>query len=256
MRNLKKIQKNLKDNPEILDQVLTGLDSFASIKKEDIPSFDEVYGDIIKDPYINKQKSNQKIKPFSLKKVILIPVGICIVLTVFFITPAGKAFAENISRTVVQWFDSGVSIQYGKGDLNDESDQPISTNYDSIQSVRDATKQQVAWNKDNRIQGKISATQYGAELQIVTKYLSQENSEITITQTIITEGESGWGATISSDGGTAVDVVMPDGSHFIGYVNDDYCTAINYQSNASIEVFSEDSEYDSFIKFIKGILVE
>lgn len=256
MRNTKKLQKNFKDNPEILDKVLDELDKFTSIKKEDIPSFDEVYGDILKDCCVIKKNRNQSSKHFFLKKAVLIPACICIVLGAFFITPAGKAFAENISGTIVQWFDSGVSIQHGKSDLNDESNQLISMDCVSIQDVRDATKQRIAWNKDNHIQGRVFVTQYGSELQIVTKYLIPKDSEIIINQTILMEGESSWGATISSDEGTAIDVVMPDESHFIGYANDNYCTAINFQNNISIEVVSEDTDYDSFVEFIKGIVIE
>lgn len=259
MSNLKKIQKNLKGNPDIYDKVLYGLDSYASIKKEEIPSFDEVYGDILNNHIESVNKSNvkpQKHTSFFIKKAFYVPACICIVLAVFFFTPTGKAFAEDICRTVVQWFDSGVNVQHGKGEVMTETDEPGSILFASIQDVRSETNQKIAWNKDNKLEDKFSLTYYGAELKIISNYLTQKDEEITITQSILTEGDAEWGATISSDGGTAVDIAMPDGSHFIGYANDNYCYAINYQNNTSIEVFSEDTDYDSFIKFIKGILVE
>ena len=258
MSNLKKIQKNIKGNPDIFDKVLYGLDSYASIKKEEIPSFDEVYGDILNNHIesVNKNEKSQKHTSFFLKKAFYVPACICIVLAVFFFTPAGKAFAEDIYRTVVQWFDSGVNVQHGKGEVMAETDEPGSILFVSIQDVRSETNQKIAWNKDNNLKDRISLTYYGAELKIISNYLTQKDEEITITQCIMTEGETEWAATISSDGGTAVDIAMPDGSHFIGYANGNYCYAINYQNNRSIEVSSEESDYDSFIEFIKGILVE
>jgi len=71
MRNEKQIQKIFKDHPEILDKVLEGLDSYTSISEEGVPSFNDVYGDIIKEhfgAYENK-KIEPKKKSIFLKKV-------------------------------------------------------------------------------------------------------------------------------------------------------------------------------------------
>lgn len=260
MGNEKKIQKSLKENPEILDKVLNGLDRFASIKKEDIPNFDEVYGDIIKEhleSVENREITKQKTKSIFFKKAFYVPVSICIVLGIFISTPTGHAFAKNIYQTIVQWFDSEVNISHGKSDLIVETDGSNSTYYKSIQDVRDATNEKIAWNTENSIKDDILVKKHGDELRIVTKYSiqkysTQKYSEITITQIIIEE-ETEWNTNISSNGGTEIDMTMPNGTHFIGYANDNYCYAINYQNNACIEVFSEDSDYDTFIAFIKGI---
>ena len=258
MNNIKKIQKSLIDNPDILDKVMDGLDSFASLKKERIPHFDEVYGDLIKEHLRSSHTSEEptrKQTPLFLKKAFYVPVSICLMLGVFFFTPIGKA-AENIYRTVVQWFDSGVKIHYGKGEVIEDTEQLNSVYYESIQDVREATKEKIAWNKDNSIIGNIVLIRNGAELQIVTKYSTQQNIEIMVTQSIVTKGETEWNTTINSEGGTPIDIIMPDGSQYIGFAKDNYCCAVNFQNNTCIEVLSDNSDYDSFINFIKGIQVE
>ena len=127
MRNEKKLKKYFADHPEVLDKVLAGLDKYTSMKKEDIPAFDEVYGDIIKE-YLEDNKNRtikieRKKRPLILKKAFYIPVGICLALGIFFATPVGQAFAKNIYHTIIQWTDSGVNMYHGENGKPVETDE-------------------------------------------------------------------------------------------------------------------------------------
>ncbi len=259
MSKEKKLQKLFKDHPEIRDKVFEGLDCYTSIKKENIPDFNEIYGDIIKN-HLEDNKGDeieirQKKKSIFLKKAFLIPVSICIVISIFFITPAGQAFAESVYLTVVQWFDSGVNIHHGNSTEIADIEEPDMTYYKSIEDVRVATNEKIAWNNDHKIIDDISVEYKGAQLRIVTDYLTSSNSKITINQTII-EGATEWDTNINSIDGEAIDITLADGIHFVGYVDSKYCFAIAYYDNTSVQIFSEESDYDSFVAFIKGIQID
>jgi len=190
-----------------------------------------------------------------LKKAFLIPVSIFIIIGVFLITPTGQAFAENVYHTVIHWFDSSVNIHHGKSDEIVETDELNIAYYKTIQDVRDVTNEKIASNNDNSIADDILVEHNGAELRLVTNYSTSSNSEITITQAII-EGNTEWNTNISSDDGIAIDITLPGGTHFVGYVNDNYCLAVAYQNNMSVQVYSEKSDYDSFTGFIRGIQID
>jgi len=259
MKYEKKFKKYFADHPEVLDKVLAGLDKYTSIEKEDIPTFDEVYGDVIKvyqkDNKNKEIKVEQKKRPLFLKKAFYVPVGICLVLGIFIATPTGQAFAKNIYHTVIQWTDSGVNIYHGENDEPVETD-ALSTNYyKTVEDVRSAANEKIAWNIDNSILGDITLEYNGSEQRIITKYsAATTGSEIIITQTIC-DGDTEWGVSIPSNDGKPIDVTLNDEIHFVGYAGSD-CYAVAYQDNMSIEVFSENLDYDSFVAFIKGIRVD
>ena len=248
-KNEKVVKEFFEDHPEVLDEVLKGIDEYIAIKKGDIPSFDEVCGDITKE-YRTKNKKKRSI---FLKKSFLIPVSICLVIGIFFVTPVGQACAESVYHTVIQWFDSGVNIYHGEESAQTEE---LDTEYyQTIADVRAVVSEQIAWNSNNSILDNIELEDKGTETQIVTNYSISSDSEITITQTII-EGNTEWDTDITSNGGEAIDVTLDDGTQFVGYSSGNYCYAVAYLDNTSIEVFSENSDYDSFVAFLEGIAID
>lgn len=254
MRYEKKIRKYFEDHPEIRDKVLEGIDEYTSIKNENIPSFDELYGDTIrkykKKPTRIKLKQNKK--PLFVRKALLIPISLCLAIGVFVLTPVGQALAKNIYQTIIQWFDSGVNIHHGTSNVPPESTESTVKYFKTINDTKTAIDEKIAWNIDNNIIDTISVSYTGIEIRIVTNYATSSNSEITITQTIL-DDDTEWDANISSDNGMAIDLLLDDETHFVGYVNNNYCFAIAYRENTSVEVFAENTEYDSFVSFLEGI---
>lgn len=253
MKNAKRINEYFAQNPEKLNQMLEGLDRYSSIKKEDIPDFDEIYGSVIKE--YKEKASNREKKPLFLRKALYIPVGACLVIGIFLVTPTGQAFAQNIFHTIVKWFDTGVNIHHGISENATDNEQMNVAYYENVESVREAIKKEIAWNSKENILNDIEVKTDISETRIVTTYVTSVNSSVIITQTIF-EGVTEWDTNISSLNATPVDITMPNGSHFIGYMSDGYCYVINYYNNMSIEVFSEDSDPDTFIEFIKDIRID
>jgi hypothetical protein len=260
MRDKKKIQKYFEGHTETLGKVFDGIDQYTSIKKEDTPSLDHIGGNLIEE-YLGKKHdeeltlNSQRRSPFILRKAFLIPVVICIVIGIFFATAPGQAFCESIFHTVTQWFDSSVNIHHGDEDSPIEAVEPDTTYYDTIEDVRTAISEKIVYNIENSITQDVLVQNNGSELRVVSTYSTASNSEITVTQTIF-EDNTQWDTNITSNDGKAIDITLANGTRFVGYVSDNYNYAVAYQGNIYVEIYSENSDYDTFVAFIEKIQIE
>lgn len=265
MRKQKKVKKYLIEHPEILEAMQQEMDQYSEhrIDDNDIPSFEDFLSrhELIAQHYREYKSTEvepniQKAKPQWYRRKSLIAVATALIIIIIFsLTPMGQAFASNIYKTVVNWFDGGVNIQHGQSDSSGAVIEPQTEYFSSIEEISSKYDISVIYNREleKNDDFKVETTDKTL-VRISANYLIGDH-EISLIQTVYFDNTE-WDTNISFDDGQSIDYTTNDSIRFLGYVEENSGYAIAYQDNMSIEVFSEKIDYNEMISFIKGLSVE
>ena len=261
-----RIEKYFKEHPEVLDELKSQLlqysDTIDQLDDADIPDFQEFLArnKIVAEHYNKADRRSINIschfsKPWYRKIGFVLPVTLALLICCFLaFTTTGKALAESIYQTVIRWFDHSVSIQHGSEIASEEPSNIATHYYDSLSDVQSLLNVSIAQNHQAVLCEQILVTQIeGVSSVIKSTYLS-DSHQIVITQTNFM-GDTRWSSNLQYDDGTAVNETA-DGVQFVGYVLDNHGFVIAYTEKTSIQIDSEDIDYDRFVSFIKGMVIE
>ena len=263
----RKLKKYFLQHPEKLESLREEVQQFSNhmdriIKDEDIPSFDD-FLDRHKNiaPYFDKSqqkhqlKSGSKYKPLYKRFGIVIPTTIALILCVFMVfTPVGKALADSIYKTIVHWFDDSVNIHHGLNDASEENQNSVAEYYSTIEDIQSKLNTSITYNNQAELYEEIEVAKDDFSTKIKSTYLFN-SQQIIVTQAIF-EIETEWDSNIQFNDGKPIDEALDDNTRFIGYVQDGFGYVIAYINNMKIEIYAENIEYDHFISFIRGMVID
>jgi hypothetical protein len=262
MRKKDAVKKYFRSNPEKLDtikeEVNQILENDTQIKDEDFPDFDQflMRNKTIAQYYEDNKQNNSYIKKNKLwykRKIVLIPIAISIFLLFFVLTSPGNALAENIYKTVVQWFGDSVNIQYSDSITPGNYQATPPEYYDSLDDVESTLNIKAARNNEVSINGRIEVERItGSYYVIKTNYLL-DSYDINVKQTTYGNDFATDSTIQYGNNAKIVDLTLDDGSQYIGYVNNGVGYAIAYIDRMSIEIYADTIDYDTFIGFIRGL---
>lgn len=234
---------------------------YAQIKDEDIPDF---YYFLKRNELIAKYYDSNKLTNINIKKhrkwykrkTVLIPVTAVIVLCFFItFTNPGNALADNVYRTIVQWFDNSVNISYGGNVTDDTYRTPSPQYYDSLNDVESKFNVKVICNDKASINGKIEVDQLTDSSYVIKSVYTLDSQNIKVSQTVY-GSEFSTGSTLQyGQNAKVVKITLDDGMQFVGYVDNGVGYAITYVDQSSIEIYSGSIDYDSFTDFINGLKI-
>jgi hypothetical protein len=262
MRKKDIVKKHFRSNPEMLDTIKDEinriLENDTQIKDEDIPDFDKFLmrnktiaqyyeGNEQKNLYVNKSRHWYK------RKIILIPIAISIFLLFFVFTAPGNALAENVYKTVVQWFGDSVNIRHADSETSDNYQVSLSECYGSVSDIESTLNIKVVCNNDVSVNGQIEVEHISDSSYVITTNYLLGSHNIRVDQTVY-ENDFVSDSTIQrGSNAKVVNLTLDDGSQYIGYVENGIGYAIAYIDRMSIEIYADTIDYDTFIGFIRGL---
>lgn len=264
----KRIKKYFLKHPDELNSLKKELHEFSNqkeniIKDEDIPSFDEflvrkegISHFFRKDDQSKENKSAPILKPWYRNYKFIAPITIALMLCVFIVlTPVGHAFTKSIYNTFVQWFGDEVIIHHGPGDTPPEAPIEGTNYYNSFSDIRSILDVDIVYNDNADLAEQIEVFQDDSLIATIRSIYKVGSQEIIVTQTIYC-GETEFSSTIQVGDGEAIDEVIGECIRFIGSVQDGSGYAVAYIDNVHIQIRAEETDYNTFIGFIRGIQYE
>lgn len=263
LRKEAKVKKYFTDHQETLEglkvQLLQYSDTHFQLNDERIPDFQEFLArNKTIAEYYNKADVNEKRtsyhRPLYRRFGFVVPVTIVLLASCLlaFTTP-GKALAASVYRTVVQWFDHSVDIQYGPGTTQTEYQNNELQYYDSLDEIRSQLHKQLAENTQSVLWNQIELEQHDATT-IVTATYKLNSDEFVIIQTNA-KGETTWNSGLQFGKGETLDITV-GGVQYVGYVLNGHGYAIAYIDEMSIQIISDNIDYDRFVAFLKDMVIE
>ncbi|MFZ5975626.1 MAG: DUF4367 domain-containing protein [Bacillota bacterium] len=248
----KRIKKYIKQHPEIFDVDENRVSHHISEDKiPDISWFYERNPDVIK----AKEPSAQPRKPWYLSMKLLIPVSAVLLIAVFLAaTPVGRVVADAIYKTVEQCFNNEVNVKHGQGDIQSEKEDETKSTYNSIEEARLNYSGKIAYSEIETLE-KIEIEKTDFSTVISSTYTTPQNLTFYITQTVY-KGETEWSSSIASSDGQPIKHTLKNGIEANGYINEKTAYAIAYMNNVSIQLTTNDVNYEEFMRFIKSIEIE
>lgn len=262
MRKKDIVKKYFRSNPETLDTIKNEihriLENDTHIKDEDIPDFDQFLtrNNTIVQYYENNKQNNsyiKKSKHWYKRKIILIPITVSIFLLFFVLTSPGKALAEDIYRTFVQWFGDSVNIQYSDSITPDNYQAPSPEYYDSLDDIESIFNIKAVRSNEVSINGRIEVERITDSYYVITTNYLLDSNVIKVKQTTYGNDFASDSTIQYGNNAKVVDLTLDDGSQYIGYVNNGIGYAIAYIDRMSIEIYADTIDYDTFIGFICGL---
>jgi hypothetical protein len=265
MRKKDIVKKYFRSNPETLDTIKNEinriLENDTHIKDEDIPDFGQFLtrNNTIAQYYESNKQNNlyvKKSKQWYKRKIILIPVAISIFLFFFVLTSLGNALAENIYRTIVQWFGDSVNIQYSDSITPGNYLTTPPEYYDSLDEIESTFNIKAARNNEASINGQIEVERITDSYYVIKTNYLLDSYVINVKQTIYGYDFASDSTIQYGNNAKVVDLTLDDGSQYIGYVNNGIGYAIAYIDRMSIEIYADTIDYDTFTEFIRGLEIQ
>jgi hypothetical protein len=197
-------------------------------------------------------------KPWYFSKPVLVPLTTLLIIGIFFgVTPFGRAAAQVMYSTVIQWMSGNIEIRSDMGPIPSENSNKDSIKkllFKNIDDVRSRFNIKAAWN--NRINPDMIEAEYDDySILIRSTYHTITDNTITITQ-ISMEGQTNWSNSIDTGKGQAVEEKLADGTKFAGTLDNGTGYSVGYKENMSIEVYAESTTYNEFVEFIRNLKIE
>lgn len=248
-----KIMKFIKQHPEIFK--VNDESNYHSILDSEIPDiewFNEKNKELLGRRFSKTAQKKEPRKRWCLRKKFIIPVSVILILGIFLsATPVGRAMAESAYNTVVQFFTGEVIVKHGNSDSPTDEIVSEKTVFRSIEEVKSKYNISVASSAVGTLKT-IEAEKTDFQMILHITYAISNNSTIIITQTISdTETESS--VSIDANEGKAVNVKTIDGIDVIGYVNNGIGYAVAFKDNITLDIYSDNIDYDQFTGFIRNI---
>jgi len=268
MRKHNRIKKYLSSKPETLNAVKHDLFEYAAhiIPDEDIPEFEQFVSrsSAVKTIFEESNSGPARLakEPWYKKKALLVTAAAVFIVTLFMgFTPIGHAVAETVFKTVVQWFDSGAVISHEAKGADapplvipvDDAETTIER-YDSFDELRSKLGYKMVRLSNMSGKPQIEVTFFEDIIEISSAYVN-DAYEVYVTQTIYPSGvEGSTGITLGD--AEPVDVVLPDNTRFIGHAHDGFGSVTAYKDDMQISLYAVNTNYESFVTLLEGIVIE
>ena len=248
-----KIKKFIKQHPEIFnvnDEI-----SYHSISDAEIPDiewFNEKNKELLGRRFSKIAQIEESRKRWYLRKKYIIPVSFILILSIFLgATSVGRAMTENVYNTVVQFFTGEVIVKHGDSDAPTDEIVADKTVFRSIEEVKNKYSISVASSAVGTLDT-IEAKKTDFQMILHITYAISNNSTIIITQTV-SDTETEASVSIDVNEGQAVNVKTLDGIDVIGYVNNGIGYAIAFKDNITLDIYSDNIDFDQFTGFIRNM---
>jgi len=243
-----KPKRFIKRHPEIFNVDDMTYHTITDSEIPDIQWFYENNSDIIKST--QKEKRGHR-----LSKIALFPASAILVFAILLaVTPAGRAMAGELYKTVISWVSGEVSIWHGTSETPPDEINIDKGVYQSIEEVESEYGINVAMSNNGTLD-KIEVEKTDFQIILDSTYSFSDDSTILITQTIEdTDTESS--VSISFDDGQPVKEKTLDEVDVIGYVKDGIGYAVAFEGNSKIEVYTETVTYKQFTDFIRYLKIK
>lgn len=245
--------KYIKLHPEIFK--VNDENNYHSILDSEIPDiewFNEKNKELLGRRFSKIVPKEKPRKRWYLRKKYIIPVSVILILSIFLSgTPEGRAMAENAYNTVVQFFSGEVIGKHGDSDAPIDEIVSEKTVFRSIEEVKSKYNISVASSAIGTLKT-IEAEKTDFQMILHITYAISKNSTIIITQTV-SDTETETSVSIDANEGNAVNVKTLDGIDVIGYVNNSIGYAVSFKDNITLDIYSDNIDYDQFTGFIRNI---
>ncbi len=250
-------------HPEIVEalksQLLLHSDTDYQLNDEDIPDFQEflarnkTIAEYFSKSGVSEEKTSYH-RPWYKKVGIAVPVTIALLACFLAFTTTGKALAESLYKTIIHWFDQSVEIQYGPNAASTEPNNGEIQYCDSFDEVRSLLDMKIAQNDQAVLWDQITIEHHADNSSVIQSTYISDFHELVVTQSSFF-GETDWNSNLKYSEGEVVDVTA-DGMQFVGYVLNNHGYAIAYTEKMSVQIRSDDIDYDHFVNFLEGMIIE